>query len=131
MLKGQCLCGAVKYHYLAPVFETIICHCRHCQMGQGTAFAYNSPLQKQYFVLEYGKADLKEYFHTPEKARVFCMHCASPIYSYRLDLPEIIRLRLGTVTEGELPAPKQQFYIERKFSFVSILEDQTSQNSFD
>ena len=120
MLTGQCLCGAVKYRYLAPLFETIICHCKDCQIGQGTAFAFNSPIQKQYFVLDQGKSALKEYFFTPQKARVFCQHCGSPIYSYRLDVPETIRLRLGTVTDGLIPPPQEEFFVEHAFKFVLI-----------
>ena len=56
---------------------------------------------------------------------VFCViaqHCASPIYSYRTDLPNIIRLRLrlGTVTEGHLPAPQEEFFTEHKPSFIEL-----------
>lgn len=60
---------------------------------------------------------------------VFCIiaqHCASPIYSYRTDLPNIIRLRLrlrlrlGTVTEGHLPAPKEEFFTEHKPDFIEL-----------
>lgn len=120
MLKGQCLCGTVKYHYLMPLFETIICHCTDCRQAQGTAFAFNSAIQKQYFVIDSGKQDLKEYFHSPEKARVFCGCCGSPIFSYRLDLPDIIRLRLGTVTLGEIPAPNQEFFTNDRCAFVTI-----------
>ena len=65
---------------------------------------------------------LKEYFHSPYKARVFCQECGSPIYSYRVDLPDVIRLRLGTVTSGQLPAPREQAYLEYKPSFLHIDE---------
>lgn len=119
MISGQCLCGAVKYRYLAEITETIICHCADCRLAQGTAFAFNSPIQKQFFILDQGKEALKEYFHTAQKARVFCQYCASPLYSYRQDLPEIIRLRLGTVTEGEIPSPQQEFYTDQAFGFIS------------
>lgn len=50
----------------------------------------------------------------------YCQHCASPIYSYRTDLPNIIRLRLGTVTEGHLPAPQEEFFTEHKPSFIEL-----------
>ena len=40
---------------------------------------------------------LKEFRATPDKARVFCANCGSPIYSAKDDLPEVKRLRLGTV----------------------------------
>lgn len=121
MIKGQCLCGAVKYRYLAEITETIICHCSDCRLAQGTAFAFNSPIQKQYFVLDQGQDALKEYFHTPKKARVFCQHCASPIYSYHQDLPEVIRLRLGTVIQGEIPSPQQEFYVDQALGFIGEL----------
>ena len=54
---------------------------------------------------------------------VFCViaqHCASPIYSYRTDLPNIIRLRLGAVTDGHLPAPKEEFFTEHKPDFIEL-----------
>ena len=54
---------------------------------------------------------------------VFCViaqHCASPIYSYRTDLPNIIRLRLATMTEGHLPAPQEEFFTEHKPSFIEL-----------
>ncbi|WP_240618182.1 GFA family protein [Halomonas heilongjiangensis] len=40
---------------------------------------------------------MKEYRTTPNKARVFCSECGSPLYSDRDDLPEAKRLRLGTL----------------------------------
>lgn len=56
------------------------------------------------------------------KARVFCQECGSPIYSYRVDLPDIIRLRLGTVTQGYLPAPSEQAYAQYKPDFLYMDE---------
>ncbi|MDS4049038.1 GFA family protein [Accumulibacter sp.] len=44
-----------------------------------------------------GQDLLREYRAVPDKARVFCTNCGSPIYSAREDLPGIRRLRLGTV----------------------------------
>ena len=72
------------------------------------------------FELISGKEQLKEYFHTPNKARVFCQNCASPIYSYRTDLPNILRLRLGTVTEGTIPAATEEFFCEHKPNFIEL-----------
>ena len=91
-------------------------------MAKGSIFGWNSPLQKSKFEISSGIKFLKEYFHSPNKARVFCQECGSPIYSYRVNLPEIIRLRLGTVTSGELPAPTEQAYIQYKPSFLHIDE---------
>ena len=122
MIEGQCLCGLVTYRYHAEIEKTIICYCKHCQRAQGSIFGWNSPLDKSKFEISSGIKFLKEYFHSPYKARVFCQECGSPIYSYRVDFPEVIRLRLGTVTSGELPAPTEQAYLEYKPSFLHIDE---------
>ncbi|GAA5183825.1 hypothetical protein GCM10023345_12960 [Acinetobacter kookii] len=122
MLEGQCLCGRVKYRYEGEIEKTIICYCKDCQMAQGSIFGWNSPLQKSEFEITHGIKFLKEYFHTPNKARVFCQECGSPIYSYRVDVPDIIRLRLGTVTQGHLPVPSEQAYIQYKPDFLHIDE---------
>lgn len=120
MLKGQCLCSAVQYRYEGELAQTIVCFCQDCQRAQGGVFAWNSPVEREKFKIMQGAELLKEYFHTPNKARVFCQTCASPIYSYRLDLNGVIRLRLGSVTEGFLPIPEQVFYTMNQPDFVSL-----------
>ncbi|TCM60498.1 hypothetical protein EC844_13225 [Acinetobacter calcoaceticus] len=120
MIKGQCLCGAIGYQYDGVIEESIICYCRDCQQAQGSVMAWNSPLDKHKFKIVQGLKFLKEYFHTPLKARVFCQQCGSPIYSYRHDLPDVIRLRLGTVTEGVIPVPNQEYFLQYKATFLQI-----------
>lgn len=71
MVEGQCLCGSVSYRYHAEIEETIICYCQHCQSAQGSLFAWNSPLDYAKFEIVSGVESLKEYFHSPDKARIF------------------------------------------------------------
>ncbi len=120
MIQGQCLCGRIQYHYLADIEESILCCCPHCKLAQGALFGWNSPIDRTKFKILQGSDALKEYFHTENKARVFCGQCGSPIYSYRLDLPHILRLRLGTVTQGKLPAPKELAYQEYLPNFIGF-----------
>lgn len=120
MLKGQGLCGAIKYVYNAQLDHSILCFCIDCQRAQGGMMAWNSPIDRSKFDVIQGKSLLKEYRHTPMKSRVFCENCGSPIYSYRDDLPNVIRLRLGTVTTGHKPKPLQIHYIERKEEYLSL-----------
>ena len=120
MLKGNCLCGRISYVYYAELEQSILCFCQDCRRAQGALFGWNSPIYRMEFEFISGVEYLKEYFHTPNKARVFCGECASPIYSYRIDLPDVLRLRLGTVVEGVIPAPNEKFYSEYKPYFIHI-----------
>lgn len=120
MIKGQCQCGAVKFRYDGELEETIVCHCKDCQRAHGTAFAFNSPIDERLFVFESGKDALKEFFSSPKKSRVFCQHCGTPLYSYRTDLPNVMRLRMGIIREGHIPAPAKQVHVESKLPYVTV-----------
>lgn len=97
MIEGTCLCGGVRYEYAGEIEEISICHCAQCRKAQGSAFAAVSPLDTARFRILAGLEHLKEYRSSPDKVRVFCANCGSPIYSAKDSAPEIRRLRLGTV----------------------------------
>lgn len=97
MIIGGCLCNGVRYEYDGDIEEISLCHCSMCRKAQGSAYVAVSPVETARLRIIRGQELLKEYRAVPCKARVFCMTCGSPIYSLRDDLPEVRRLRLGTV----------------------------------
>ncbi len=124
MIKGQCLCQGIQYEYHGDIDEVAVCHCYQCKQAQGAPFATNAPIQLHNFYIVQGQALLKSYFATPDKRRVFCSHCGSPLFSQRMDLPEIIRLRLGTVTQGHIPEPQYQIFCDSKSAWFKLNVDQ-------
>lgn len=126
MIKGSCLCQKVKYEYTAQINEVAICHCDQCKRAQGTPFVTNAPITASSFSFTQGIELIKEFFSSPNKKRVFCGNCGSPIYSQRTDILEIIRLRLGTVTEGLIPEPNYEIYCESKSHWYSASAKRTT-----
>lgn len=98
MLEGSCLCGGIRYRYDGEPAELSMCHCSQCRRAQGSAFVAVTPVQADRFHLLAGAELLQEYRAVPHKARVFCRRCGSPLYSRRDDRPELLRLRVGTVS---------------------------------
>ena len=96
MIKGSCLCGRVRYSYEGDINEVSMCHCSQCRKAQGTAFAANSPLQSDKLTYD-GTEFIKEFACTGDKVRAFCSECGSPLYSAKASLPNIKRVRLGSV----------------------------------
>ncbi len=97
MITGACLCGGIRYEYDGEIQEISMCHCAQCRKAQGSAFIAISPIESAKFKITAGLHLLKEFRASPIKARVFCANCGSSIYSARDDMPEVKRLRLGTV----------------------------------
>lgn len=114
MIKGSCLCEAVKYEFNGSFTEIAVCHCYQCKRAQGTPFVTNAPVELSKFTFLQGEDVTKTYFSSPNKKRVFCGNCGSPLYSQRTDMPDTIRLRLGTVTQGHIPEPNYEIYCESK-----------------
>jgi hypothetical protein len=119
MIKGSCLCEEVKYEYNGEINEVAVCHCKQCKRAQGTPFVTNAPIELEKLTVTNGASSLQTFFSSPNKKRVFCGICGSPMYSQRTDMPETIRLRLGTVTEGHIPEPHYEIYCESKSGWFS------------
>lgn len=114
MIKGSCLCQQVQYEYSQDINEVAMCHCNQCKRAQGTPFATNAPIKTEFFKFTQGEHLVKEFFSSPNKKRTFCSNCGSPLYSQRTDMPEVVRLRLGTVTQGHIPPLDYEIYCESK-----------------
>ena len=123
MLEGSCLCGGIRYQYHGDITEIAMCHCGQCRRGQGTGFVTNSPVERARFQLRDGAELIREYRASPLKVRTFCGQCGSPLYSARDDLPEIIRLRLGTVTTPFSCEQRYHIFVESKADWVTINDD--------
>ncbi len=110
VIKGNCLCGKVSYEYLGDIKEIAMCHCSQCRQAQGSAFATNSPVDSDKLHFS-GKEFIKEFQSNKDKVRAFCLNCGSPLYSALRTLPNIKRLRIGTI--------KTNFSCENKYHIFS------------
>src|SRR4051812_8987621 len=81
MLRGSCLCGAVRYEIHGDPMMMYYCHCGTCQKATGTAFATNVLVGADDFVIAAGGESLASFESSPAKRRHFCATCGSPIYS--------------------------------------------------
>ena len=120
MLYGSCLCGKICYEVSAEVDEVSMCHCKQCQKAQGSAFVAVAPIRSADFRITQGAEYLTEYRATPNKARVFCSVCGSPLYSARDDRPEAKRLRLGTLDTPVTPSKRYHGWVSSKAEWFDL-----------
>ncbi|WP_043529709.1 GFA family protein [Litchfieldella xinjiangensis] len=123
MHTGSCLCGKVRYEYRGEIDEVSMCHCTQCQKAQGSAFAAVAPIRSADFRITQGADYLKEYRATPNKARVFCAECGSPLFSARDDLPEAKRLRLGTLDSAISPSKRYHAWVSSKAAWFDLTDE--------
>jgi hypothetical protein len=80
----------------------------------------NIPVAVSAFELLSGNELLNSYESSPGKQRVFCKVCGSPIYSKRADLPEVLRIRAGTIDGALRTKPIAHFYVDSKANWYEI-----------
>ncbi len=120
MYTGSCLCGGIQYEIDGELEPIQICHCSQCRKAQGSAIVTNIPVAVSAFTLQAGEELLSSYESSPGKQRVFCKVCGSPIYSKRVDLPEVLRVRAGTI-DGELRTrPAAHFHVGSRANWYAL-----------
>lgn len=130
MYTGSCLCGQVRYRIDAEITEVACCHCRECRKVQGTAFATNAPVKAADFQLESGRDLIREYESSTGKFRAFCSSCGSPVYSRKTDLPEILRLRIGSLDTPMQHKPDYHIFADDKAEWYDIHDGQPQYSGF-
>lgn len=123
ILTGSCLCGEVRYEIHGPLGPIVHCHCSMCRKAQGSAFGTISPVPAASFVLLKGEHALKGYGSSPDKERIFCRHCGSPLFSRRKSAPGTIRLRVGTLDDPLPHRPAAHIFTASKASWHEITDE--------
>lgn len=123
MHKGSCLCGAVEYKITGPLGPIMFCHCSRCRKASGSAFNSVSPIPAASFRIIKGEESLRSYRADTGVVRVFCGTCGSPIIGKRDDLPDTVRLRIGTLDTPAGAKGAAHIFVGSKAPWDEILDD--------
>lgn len=120
MHKGSCLCGAVHYEVSSRIDTLLLCHCSRCRKANGSAFAANAPVPTADFRIIEGEAHLKSFRTQEGVQRLFCSGCGAPIISKRESMPDIVRLRVGTLDTPLDITPTAHIFTASKAEWLCI-----------
>lgn len=110
MIHGSCLCRSVQYEYAGDFGTITVCHCSDCRKAQGTNNVIAAPVNATQFHWMQGQELIVEYESSPGKKRAFCGQCGTPLYSRREDLPDVLRLRMGSIDSSIDATPVAHIY---------------------
>lgn len=123
MYTGSCLCGGVQYRIEGELEPIQVCHCKQCRKAQGTPFVTNIPVQASAFSITSGGELVREYESSPGKVRAFCSTCGSPILSRRSSMPEVVRVRAGSLNEDLPVRPSFHIFAAHKANWWEIRDE--------
>jgi hypothetical protein len=121
MVKGQCLCGAVRYEIEGPFTNLLHCHCSMCRKHHGSAFATFAAAPLAGYRITAGAGEIRRYDSSPGFHRSFCGNCGSVLP----EAMEAIGLVIGPAgnLEGELGIePQLHMFTGSKAPWYSITD---------
>jgi hypothetical protein len=107
-LRGQCLCGAVRYEVDDAFRYAFNCHCSQCRRATGAAFKPFAGIERTRLRLEKGESEVSIYGNADAAHDVHCGHCGSLLYSVVRE-GAWVHVTLGTLVD--VPAIRLQGHL--------------------
>mgnify|MGYP000734200519 CR=1 FL=1 len=111
MIKGGCLCGAVRYCADGePVFQAF-CHCRDCQRASGGGHLPVAGAMRETF----STTGETRTFQTKsakghDATRHFCPACGSLLFGESSGAPGLVMIYMGTADEPSAFRPQMRIF---------------------
>jgi hypothetical protein len=123
MITGSCLCKAVQYEYEGEFGAITACHCSDCRKAQGGAAVVAAPVDATRFRWTSGADQIREFESSPGKMRAFCNQCGTPLYSRKNALPDMLRLRMGSIDTSTDARPVAHIFVHDLPAWAALDDD--------
>jgi len=120
MIRGSCLCGAVRYEVTDPLDELHHCHCSRCRKAHGAAFATYARARSDTFRFASGEDRVHRYRSSPPVERVFCSACGSNLLFLFEGFPDAVWIAAGTFDDDPGLRPHAHLFVGSKAPWHEI-----------
>lgn len=120
VMRGACLCGAVRFQIDAPTKWCAHCHCTMCRRAHGAAFVTWVGVQASQLRVVDGQADLVAYASSAPAKRTFCGACGSTLFFESTRWPDEIHVALANVDDPIDRAPTAHVFFDLKVPWVEV-----------
>ena len=127
MIRGGCLCGAIRFEVGRFVGPFEFCHCSRCRKASGSAFTAMigvraedvSWISGRDAIIRFEAPVLK---HPPGFRTAFCGRCGSPMPIFNED-DDWFEIAAGVLDEDPILRPDRHIFIECRSPWYEIRDD--------
>jgi hypothetical protein len=122
MADAQCSCGALRLALPEKPNVVIACHCIECQRRTGAPFGAGAFYPAEAVTMSgTGKQYTRDAASGGKVHTYFCPNCGSSVYWKAENLPSMIGVALGALTDGrQFLAPAKSIFEQSKHHWVQI-----------
>lgn len=127
MIRGGCLCAAVRFEIDRAVGPFELCHCNRCRKVSGSAFMAGLGVRRDEFRLVAGRELIKSYeapiIESPPAYRVcFCSVCGSCVPDPDAD-SEWLEIPAGLLDDDPQLRPDKHIFVELRAGWFQITDE--------
>ena len=122
MIRGSCLCGAVRYEIRGRLGRMSHCHCSMCRKAHGAAFGTYAQVARRDFALLAGAESIRSYRSSPKVTRTFCATCGSTLQWSTDDRPDHVDVAMGTLDDDPGIRPAVHIFVASKAPWYEIAD---------
>lgn len=127
MIRGGCLCGAVRFEIDRVVGPFELCHCNRCRKVSGSAFMAAVGVRREDFRWTSGRDLVRSYeapiLKEPPAYRVtFCSRCGSCVPD-PTDTSEWFEIAAGLLDDDPALRPDKHIFVEHKADWFTVADE--------
>jgi len=120
VLRGSCLCGAVRYDVEDAFAYAAICHCSNCRRATGSAFKPFAGISREAIRLTQGE-DRTLVFGDAMNHDLHCGACGSLLYSVVRE-GRFVHVAMGTLLDTPGVRPTHHIFVGSKAPWYAITD---------
>lgn len=121
MLRGMCLCGAVRYAVADEFVYAMNCHCSNCRRATGSAFKPFAGIERNKLHITKGEDDLM-IFGDENTNDTHCKRCGALLYSV-IRSGTFVHVTMGTLVDDPAIRPTRHIFVGSKAPWFTITDD--------
>jgi hypothetical protein len=128
-LRGQCLCGAVRYAVSNTFRYSFNCHCSQCRRATGSAFKPFAGIESEALQLTEGSGEVMIYGDPQATHDVHCGRCGSLLYSVVRE-GAYVHVTLGTLLDAPGIRPSAHLFVGSRAPWHEITDSLPQYDAF-
>lgn len=123
IIRGSCLCGAVRFEVTPPTKWCAHCHCTMCRRAHGAAMVTWFGAHHSSFRLIAGAERLQWYQSSAPARRGFCSACGTPMFFEGERWPNEIHVARATVAGAIDREPSAHVFYDLRVGWLGLHDE--------
>ena len=123
MLRGSCLCGAVRFEVDEPFERIVQCHCASCKKLSGGVGTTNGRARRESIRIVVAEDSLRIFRPEEGTAKTFCSVCGSNLFGGGWPKSPTASVRLSAIDDTIDEKPSAHIYVRSVAPWETLPDD--------